>query len=173
MEGDCDISQFKGWGEKSQLKYYSRCRHQDSTWQGHIYLLHNSSFLTTGTMIECQVQLENTSYLQTRKMRYKKGKHYQGQSSNTKTIPLFLGHPQQLLSVQNTCPAQSGYLSYGMLTISWLFLKIQRKWKIESYSLVCFCLCLTTLLFITVWNTTFRVVFTIFIIVKVLMLIWI
>ena len=62
-------------------------------------------------------------------------------------IPLFLGHPQQLQSIKNTCPIQSGPLSYGMLTIAWLALKMKRKWQLEIYSLDCFCLCLTTLIF--------------------------
>ena len=50
------------------------CRHQDSTWQGLIYLLYNYTHLTPGTVIECQVELVNTSYVQSRNIKFKQSK---------------------------------------------------------------------------------------------------
>ena len=49
-------------------------RYKDSTWHSLIYLLYNSTNLSPGTMIECQVSLANTSYTQIEKERYKRGK---------------------------------------------------------------------------------------------------
>ena len=44
------------------------------TWQSQIYLLYNFTILTTGTVIECQVTLANTSYSQTSRVTYERGK---------------------------------------------------------------------------------------------------